>query len=212
MGFGDKKLAAPGPSLLSLSKSSMAQPITELRAPVTLEMGEHRPQRRHGKQGGCLLVPLTLLFSFSCADARMHTHPHTMDACVCGVGGVLLNFITLYFNSKATVRINRAGHTCTRELFINYHLCTSFLFLSSVILTSCNDYYMISTNNAVLLYTNNAFTDRNICKVFVKYSTERSEILDIQPWYLVLVVQSSTVNHQASHGFCHPMKKTVNFT
>lgn len=57
MGFGDKKLAAPGPSLLSLSKSSMAQPITELRAMVTLETGEHRPQRRHGKQGGggCLL-------------------------------------------------------------------------------------------------------------------------------------------------------------
>lgn len=49
MGFGDKKLAAPGPSLLSLSKSSMAQPITELRATVTLETGEHRPQRRHGK-------------------------------------------------------------------------------------------------------------------------------------------------------------------
>lgn len=54
MGFGDKKLPAPGPSLLSLAVSSMAEPIRELRASVTVETGEHRPQRRHGKQGSCL--------------------------------------------------------------------------------------------------------------------------------------------------------------
>lgn len=55
MGFGDKKLPAPGPSLLSLAGSSMARPIRELRALVTVETGEHRPRRRHGKQGSCLL-------------------------------------------------------------------------------------------------------------------------------------------------------------
>jgi len=54
MGFGDKKLPAPGPSLLSLAGSSMAQPIRELRAAVTVETREHRPRRRHGKQGSCL--------------------------------------------------------------------------------------------------------------------------------------------------------------
>lgn len=42
MGFGDKKLTAPGPSLLFLSGSSVAQPIGELRASVALETREHR--------------------------------------------------------------------------------------------------------------------------------------------------------------------------
>lgn len=97
MGFGDKKLAAPGLSLLSLSKSSMAQPITELGVPVTLETGEHRPQRRHGKQGGgCLLVPLTLLLSFSSAHACTHTdtHSHTYTT---GVGGKRESVVKLYY-------------------------------------------------------------------------------------------------------------------
>lgn len=83
MGFGDKKLAAPGPSLLSLSKSSMAQPITELGAPVTLETGEHRPQRRHGKQGGLFASSFDSPFLFL-LFAHMHTHPHT---CTMGGGG-----------------------------------------------------------------------------------------------------------------------------
>lgn len=51
MGFGDKKLAAPGPPLLSLSGSSVAQPIGELRASVALETREHRAGRHHGKRG-----------------------------------------------------------------------------------------------------------------------------------------------------------------
>jgi len=55
MGFGDKKLPAPGPSLLSLAWSSVAEPIREFRSTVTVETREHSPWRRHGKQGSRLL-------------------------------------------------------------------------------------------------------------------------------------------------------------
>lgn len=59
MGFADKKLPAPGPSPLSLARSSEAEPIGELRAMVTVETREDGPRRRHGKQACCLRVRLT---------------------------------------------------------------------------------------------------------------------------------------------------------